>query len=118
MYDTVSGQEDAVIEQDEKKSSLNFDEIIRLGELTFKFCSGLLPGQVLEIERGLAQERYVKLVTSNAIGLGVALGLDDETIQQKIADIAHSNILKRIDENKDRISKSIKRARGKLHFII
>lgn len=83
-----------------------------------EFQSGLLPGQIIEIERELAMERYITLVTSNAIGLGVALDLNNETIQQKIADIAHSNILKRIDENKDRISKSIKRARDKLHFII
>lgn len=82
-----------------------------------EFRSGLLPGQIIEIERELAQERYVKLVTSNAIGLGVALGLKDDAILADLSVIVSDNVKAAVDADEGRISKSIKRARERLHFV-
>lgn len=38
----------------------------------FEYRSGFTPGQVLEIEREVALQRYMALVVSHAIGLCVA----------------------------------------------
>lgn len=82
-----------------------------------EFRSGLLPGQIIEIERELAQERYITLITSNGIGLGVALGLSDEDIKAELPDIVRLNVMAAIEEESERVSKSIKRARERLHFV-
>lgn len=82
-----------------------------------EYRSGLLPGQIVEIERELAQERYGKLISSNAIGLGVALGLNNEDIQNELANLVSSSVTRMIKDDRVRISKSIKRARERLHFI-
>jgi hypothetical protein len=47
-----------------------------------EFRSGLLPGQIVEIERELAADRYSALTIGNAIGYGVARGLSDEERRQ------------------------------------
>jgi len=79
--------------------------------------SGLLPNQIVEIERALAVERHAKLCVGNAIGLGVALGLNDDEIADKLPELVADCAATAIRSDVRRLVKSIQRARTRLHFI-
>lgn len=83
----------------------------------FAYRSGLTPGQVQEIERELAQERYRKNIAGNGAGLGVSLGLSDEEILADLPDLITAEVKNSMQADPDRHSKSIARARARLHFI-
>ena len=82
-----------------------------------EFRSGLVPGQIVEMERAQAQECYLNLVTANAVGYGVALGLSDQKIIDELPDMIAMQAMARIEEMPLRFSKAIARARERLHFI-
>ena len=81
------------------------------------YRSGLTPGQVVEIEREVAQERYRQLIVGNAIGLGVSLGLSDEEIIEGLPDMIGAEVFASMQADPVRRPKVIARARGRLHFI-
>jgi hypothetical protein len=53
----------------------------------FTFRSGLTPGQVIQIERAVACDRYRSLIIGNAVGLAVSLGLDPDDILGELSRI-------------------------------
>ncbi len=81
------------------------------------YRSGLTPDQIVEIERALAIERYVKLCFGNSIGLGISLKLDDEEIAVELPKLVAGYVETAIQTDDERLAKSIERARTRLHFI-
>ena len=82
------------------------------------FRSGLLPGQLREIERELAVETYTRLIVGNAAGLAIALGLTDEEIASALPRCVADRLATAISDPDGRFDKSVARARERLHFIV
>lgn len=81
------------------------------------YRSGLTPGQVVEIEREVAQERYRQLILGNAAGLGVSLGLSDNEILADLPGLIAAETSASMQADPERPPKAVARARGRLHFI-
>ncbi len=81
------------------------------------FQSGLLPGQIVEIARDLAADRYAGLTVGNAIGYGVATGLSDDEIVSTLPALIADRANALIQDDKERLRRTIKRARTRLHFL-
>lgn len=81
------------------------------------FMSGLLPGQIVEIARAEAQRRYSVLAVSSAIGLAVALDMNDEEILAELPNLAYQCVQDATKSEPDRIQKALNRTRARLHFI-
>ena len=81
------------------------------------YRSGLTPGQVVEIERELAQDRYRQLFLGNANGLAVSLGLTDDEIHADLPNLMAANLNISMLSDPEQFSKAIARARARLHFI-
>lgn len=86
------------------------------GKLT-EFRSGLTPDQVLEIEREVALQRYGSNVMGNAIGLCVALGMEDAEIIEALSQVAAEYAATAIRADGDKVIKAIQRTRERLHFV-
>jgi hypothetical protein len=84
----------------------------------FEHRSGLTRGQIVEIERAVAMERYLSMTIGNAIGYGVSTGLDDDAIISSIGAAISDAMKDKIIKNRAAISDSINRARKRLHFLI
>lgn len=84
----------------------------------FDYRSGLTPNQIVEIERDLAAERYINLCVGNAIGLGVAMGLNGDDIAAELPKLLADNVEARIQGDEKHLEKSIQRAQSRLHFIL
>ncbi|PKR55603.1 hypothetical protein [Thalassospira marina] len=82
-----------------------------------EFRSGLLPGQISELQRDLTIECYRKLVTSNAIGLGVTLNLGDDEIRSNLPALVETTVAKAMAAESIALTNSIKRTRARLHFL-
>lgn len=82
------------------------------------FRSGLTPGQVREVERTEAAERYRALIHGSSIGLAVTLGMDNATLAAELGELTSNSIAKRIAENPERHQKAVDRARQRLSFLI
>ena len=83
-----------------------------------EFRSGLLPGQLREIERQAAVENYFKLVRGNAAALAVALDLTDEEIGKELALLIANDVEAAIIAKDHRFWKSLKRAEEKFRFLV
>lgn len=83
----------------------------------FEYRSGLTPGQVLEIEREVALQRYAALVVGNAIGLCVALGMKDAEIIEALPQMAAEHAAAAIHADADKVVKATLRTRERLHFV-
>lgn len=79
--------------------------------------SGLTPDQITEIERGIAIDRYAKLCTGNAIGLGIAQGFSDEDLITRLAEIVTCEIDTQLEHDRDRVEAAVRKARSRLHFL-
>ncbi|SDH27450.1 hypothetical protein [Roseospirillum parvum] len=86
------------------------------GDLT-ALRSGLTPGQVQQIERAEAIERYVKLLQGIGIGLGVAEGLSDEAITTHLPTLAAERLKAGIEGGGSHVTAAIARARARLYFV-
>ena len=62
-------------------------------------------------------ERYSGLFIGNAIGLGVARGLDDDEIVPELLDLITRYTTDAILPDAKRFTKSVRRARNRLHFL-
>ncbi|WP_417514770.1 hypothetical protein [Minwuia sp.] len=80
------------------------------------FRSGLTPDQIRTIERDKAMEVYMKQVRGNAIGYGVAKGLDDDAIKARLPDLIADQLKAANDDSAD-LHKAIARTRKRLHFV-
>ena len=83
----------------------------------FEYRSGLTPGQVLQIEREVALQRYAALVVGNAIGLCVAEGMEDKDIIEALPQLTADYAAKAIRADADRMAKAIRRTRERLYFV-
>lgn len=81
------------------------------------YRSGLTPGQVKEIEREAARERYRQNILGNAAGLVVTDGLSNEEIEARLPAILADCAEAAVRDPEGRIYKSAQRARERLHFI-
>ena len=81
------------------------------------YRSGLTPGQLREIMREQALRQYKQLMTGNAIGYAVALGLDGEQILEEFPELARQAMTANSDEDIARRMKAIGRARERLTFL-
>ncbi|MCR9219113.1 MAG: hypothetical protein NXI21_02690 [Alphaproteobacteria bacterium] len=79
--------------------------------------SGLTPGQVREVERTLAQERYLGMCAGNAIGLGIADGMSDEEIQKRLPELVAAKLARHFRDKGPALHDTIKRSRERLVFI-
>lgn len=82
-----------------------------------ELCSGLTPGQVREVERTLAKERYLALCAGNSIGLGIAEGLSDEDIRERLPELVAAKIEQHFRDKDQSLYEAIKRSRERLIFI-
>jgi hypothetical protein len=81
------------------------------------FRSGLLPSDITELERQVAQERYRTMVLGNFAGYAVACGLDDASIERNLPEIARSLTARALQDPERRFARSVERARERLHFV-
>lgn len=79
--------------------------------------SGLTPGQVREVERTVAQERYLALCAGNAIGLGIADGMSDEEIQKRLPEFLAAKLSRYFLNRGATLQDAIKKSRERLIFI-
>lgn len=79
--------------------------------------SGLTPGQIVEIERELAIERYANLCLGNAIGWSVAQGLSDCEIATDLPDLVANHLSTSLRFKNGHVESSIKRARARLKLL-
>lgn len=82
-----------------------------------EFRSGLTPGQIIEIERHNAQERYAQLLLGNGIGLAISTGHSDAEILENLHVIINTHLKQIESRETSKLSKAINRARGRLIFI-
>jgi hypothetical protein len=83
----------------------------------FDFRSGLLPSEIREIEREIAQQRYRAMVLGNLAGFAVAYGLDDASIERNLPEIARSLTAHALDDPERCFARSVGRARERLRFL-
>ena len=76
-----------------------------------EFRSGLTPDQLREVEREQARTTYLGLIEGNAVGLAVALGLDDEEIETDLTPIVADCIKSAINDPNGRMAEKANRAR-------
>jgi hypothetical protein len=81
------------------------------------FRSGLVPGQIIEIEQKLAEDRYAALIVGNAAGYGVARGLSDDEIVSTLPKLIAIRTDELIKKDRERVLRTVKRARARLHFV-
>lgn len=81
------------------------------------YRSGLLPGQIIYIERAHAADQYTSLIIGNAIGYGVARGLSDKEVFSLLPTLIAARAEDRIKNDRDNLWRAINRARERLHFI-
>jgi hypothetical protein len=74
------------------------------------FRSGLLPSDITELERQVAQERYRTMVLGNLAGYGVACGLDDASMERNLPEIARSLTVRALHDPERRFARSVDRA--------
>jgi hypothetical protein len=78
--------------------------------------SGLSADQIRTIERDTAMDTYMKQIAGNAIGYGIAHGLDDADIMERLPGLIAEQLQNAHDEAPERFVKAIARARKRLHF--
>lgn len=79
--------------------------------------SGLLPGQIREIECEEAVANSARLILGNAIGYAVASGLSDDEIKTALPDLVKASIEAALSDPSQPTSKKIQRARERLRFL-
>lgn len=86
------------------------------GNLT-EFRSGLTPGQIIEIERRLAQERYAQLVLGNAVGYALAYGIEPDDILDDLPDLIAREVATSIDRYPEHVKQGVARTEKRLYFV-
>ena len=81
------------------------------------YRSGLTPGQVRELARLEAMRNYERNILGNAIGYGVALGIEDGQMEEELPDAIGCALIDAITDPSGRFHDSIKKARKRHHFI-
>lgn len=89
----------------------------RLTENLLDMRSGLTPDQVKEIRREEAIKVYESLILGNAAGLAVAFGLTDTEAEERLPQLLSENCTAAFRDSGDKIIKSMRNARERLHFI-
>lgn len=82
-----------------------------------EFRSGLLPGQLREIERQATIDNYFRLFRGNAAGLAVALGLTLDEIEDDLITTISNELQVMIDTPDGPFWESYKRAQEKFRFL-
>lgn len=85
-----------------------------IGRDLLSFQSGVLPSDIIEIEREVAIERHRKLVLGNLASLAVAKGMSDEAIEADLAEQAKQLTVWAVNDVDDRFWRSVRRARERL----
>lgn len=83
-----------------------------------RFRSGLLPGQVKEVERIAAAMRYMRLVLGNLAGVVVAAEATEDDMDELLSAVLEKVSSAARNDLSGRFAKSVERARRRLHFII
>jgi hypothetical protein len=85
-----------------------------------KLCdlrSGLTPDQLKNVERTQAQETYLALCAGNAIGFGIAHGMTDEEIVDKLPELIGGAIAQHFQAKGAELYAAIRRSRERLVFL-
>lgn len=82
-----------------------------------QYRSGLTPDQIARFECDIAVQWYTNLCVGNAIGLAIATGLTDAEILNGLPGLVSDCIKTAIQDDDRRLSKSVRRARSRLHFL-
>lgn len=82
-----------------------------------QFRSGLTPDQIIKITHEQAINQYTNLCVGNGIGLGIASGLSDEEMTDKLPALIADSLRKAFEQDSKRTEKSIRRGRERLHFV-
>ena len=79
--------------------------------------SGLLPSDVLEIEREEAVRRSRALVLGNLAPFAVAAGLDDAAVETDLPDLLRQEVQAALNDPDGRLLNNVARARKRLRFL-
>ncbi len=82
-----------------------------------QFRSGLTPDQIRQTTREQAMNQYVKLCVGNSLGLGIAMGLTDDELRERLPAEIAGHLNSTFGNDAKRIEKSIRRKRELLHFL-
>lgn len=80
------------------------------------FRSGLTPDQIRAVDREQAMDIYLKQIGGNALGLGIASGLDDVAIATQLPDLIADRLRQSFEADPELMMKAIGRARQRLYF--
>ena len=89
-----------------------------LEESLLEFRSGLLPGQLKEIERQLAIDTYAALIIGNSAGLAVASQLDEEDVETELADLVAAMVHGAVTDPDGAFGKKLARTKERLRFVV